>query len=480
MAKLTVKRNVLVPVAAPVTLYLTGCLIAVLLAVFSDDVWQPILFMTGGMAALLAWRLMRWSDPWARYFSFGAVLLLACALNRAFYIADYLLSGTRFHEWPFYASSPQFAVFKAEFMTVVGTLLTVLFWKLSGGAKVSPWIVKENSGSSFRVMVVAYSFSLISMILAELQPQFAASLGQLLPTLLGIGLISSYLIPLTRSRNAHARLLIVSILSIPFVVLASGTGMKENLILALLPMAISAWQRFRGLVFRGAMIIVALLVLGMITSYVNFYRDEVWIGHSNAQTDRVLEDFVQQVENDGVEVTLGKSIPQFIGRSNASVHHGWAVAIADDRGYEPNLIFSPMIYVFVPRMIWPEKPLIRQGWEFSGMVFGTHYTTWSDSSTAAGLYPSLYLGGGWFSVICGAMVLGVLLGKLSLLSYRAGGSVAAGLFLLSMLPFVLRLDETWTAGAFSGPIISCVYVLAVTMVSRILGSAFLNLRRRTT
>jgi hypothetical protein len=134
------------------------------------------------------------------------------------------------------------------------------------------------------------------------------------------------------------------------------------------------------------------------------------------------------------------------------------------------------LYVFVPRMAWPEKPAIRQGWEFSGLVFGPAYMAWNESSLSAGLYPALYLGAGWPGVLIGAFAIGALMAGLSALARRIGGPVLAGLFTLTLLPYALRLDEAWTVGAFSGPIINFVYIAAIFVAARLL-SGLLRTRR---
>lgn len=466
MANLTVRRSSAKQVIAPLALYITGCLIVGLVAATFGDSWLPTLFLLGAITSLLVWHSMHWSDQWARYLSFGALLLLVGALNRVLYIADYLFAGARFNEWPFYVESPQLAVFKGEVITVLGTLATVLFWKLSGGAKISPMMVMRDAGTTYRILLVSYLIALIAMLMSKLLPAAAAEFGQLLPSLLGLGLVSAYLIPATKLRNSLSRLLLVSLLSVPFIILASGSGMKENIILALLPSVISAWQCFRNPIVRALMIGIGLLALGLITAYVNFYRAELWQASSRPQKEAVLQDFMDELGRDGISKTASGSFPEFIERNNASVHRGWAVSIADERSHYPELVFAPMLYVFIPRAIWPEKPIIRQGWEYSGVVFGEEYIAWSGSSTAAGLYPSLYLGGGWIGVIFGAILIGFLLGKMSLVALKFGGPTAAGLYVFSMLPFILRLDETWTVGAISGPVVGCAYVLLIVTVAK--------------
>lgn len=451
-------------------LYAVGCAVAATVGWAAGDLWLPVLFATSGLVAVLGWRLVRWPDNWSRYFSFGALLLLMCVLNRVFYIADYFIAGARFDEWPFPVLSPQVALFKAEVITLIGTFITVLAWKLSGGMRISPALALQRENNSYVVLVVAYAISLIAMSISALRPVVAASLGQLLPTLLGLGLVCAFLVPVVRVRNGLRRLVLVSTMSAPFILLAAGTGMKENIILAILPTAIVVWRFFRHPIVRVAFVPVGIVTLGLITSYVNFYRATVWNSDTQESSEYVLQNFVDQARKSGIDNTTSAGVEGFIKRNNASIHRGFAVSIADEQRLYPSLVFSPLIYVFVPRILWPEKPLIRQGWEYSGVVFGQQYISLSDSSMAAGLYPSLYLGGGWSAFILGAILIGALLAIMTRIALRFGGTMAASLYIFSMLPSIIRLDETWTVGAVTGPVISCAYVLAIMGLTKMVSA----------
>jgi hypothetical protein len=79
----------------------------------------------------------------------------------------------------------------------------------------------------------------------------------------------------------------------------------------------------------------------------------------------------------------------------------------------------------------------------------------------------LYLGYGWLAVILGALGVGWMMAFLTRLAFRLGGPLLVGLFTVAMVPYALRLDEAWTVGAFSGPLISLVYIYLVFLVARI-------------
>lgn len=430
------------------------------------DAWIPVLFAVGALVSLAVWRQVRWVDVPSRYVSLGAVILLMCAVNRAFYVADYVLEGSRLDDWPFFSSSPDGALFKGEVVTVVGTLLTVGTWLRFGGLRLAAaggWIaLRAQPGLLFVLYVLAAG----GMGISAQRPEFAASLGQLLPTLGAVGLVSVAILPSSWFGGRGLRVAACFLLSAPYLWSASSSGMKEEIILALMPLALVAWTQYRTKPARVALAGMGVLMLALVASYVGFYRDEVWRGRQATTTGGVASQFIREAEESGTAETLHEGLTSFIRRSNASHHRGWAVSIADEQAYQPALVFAPLLYTFIPRMIWPGKPAVRQGWDFSGLVFGESFVEWSESSTAAGFYASLYLGGGWPALGFGAALAGLLLAVTLTQAVRIGGNLAGALYAFTMIPFAVRLDETWTVGVLSGPVISLAYVLTIVAVAR--------------
>lgn len=478
MARIAIKKSTLRQFGGPTTAYLVAC--ALILLVFHwGDTWLPLLLVAGAGTVLLAWRGFGWPDNWTRYLSFGAVLLLVCALDHVFYFADFFVSGPQFDAWPFWSSAPQAAVFKGEVITIIGTLLTVYGWYRCGGMRISPALVLVPARRATWILWFVYGVSLAALVVAHEIPVVHRHTGQLLASLLGLGLVCAFVLPLRGCRTDRSRLISTFAMSVPFIALAAGTGMKANIILAFVPSAVMAWRYFRHPVARVGMVSCALAGLALITAYVNMYRTEVWIPQSRGgiASQTVPADFVKEVRATGIINTVGDGLTAFSKRVDASYFHGWAVSVADEQSFQPAMMFEPLAYVLVPRILWPGKPRILTGIEYSGLLFGAQYTAWSDSSTAAGLYPALYLGLGWPALIVGALLAGALLAFTTRLALRFGGSLAAGLYIFSMLPSILRINEAWPAGAFAGPIINLVYVLVIVTLAKIV--VRLAVRRRS-
>jgi hypothetical protein len=429
--------------------------------------WLPLL-CGSGIAAVIVWRIP-WQDPWTRYLGFGALVLLACTLNRVLYVLDFLSGGGSYPQWPFYAADETGSIIKAEIATIVGTLLTVAAWWRCGGARYSPGLLLDIPRDwLIRLLAVVYVTSLLAIAGMSWVPELYAWSGQLLPTTLVLGATTAFFLPLLMARHRAIRVAITILIGLPFLYVALGTGMKENVLLALMPTAYLLWNYSHRAAPRIALLLLALLAVGVVTSYISYFREEVWYADRAIDQTLVIDEYLASVSDQGLATTVTEGVDKFLARNNAVPPRGWAVAIADAEGYRPGLVFSPLLHVFIPRMIWPGKPEIRQGWEFSGLVFGDHYMSWSDSSLSAGLYPALYLGGGWIAVVLGAVVIGFVMALATRLAYRIGGPALVGLFTLSMVPYALRLDEAWTVGAFSAPIINLAYIVAVFFAARLL------------
>lgn len=451
-----------------VLVFIAGLIVTILWRITPADGWWLPLLCGSALMGFLVWKRITWVDGWSKYLSFGAVVLLACSVNRLLYITGFALDESGF-EFPFYAQNPQSAMIKAEVATVLGTMLTVLAWWACGGARYSPGLLLSGPRSPLvRLLGVTYVSSLLAMGMLTLAPEVQALSGQLLPTMLVLGASTGFFLPLVLARSRLPQLLLVILMGAPFLYVALGTGMKENIILAFAPTAYLLWNYSPSRAARLWMALVAMIVVALVTSYIGFFRGEVWHADREVDQGQVLDEYVQAVADRGLPETVSGGMEEFLTRNNAVPYRGWAVVIADTEGYEPGLVFSPMLYVLVPRLLWAEKPDIRQGWEYSGVVFGEQYIAWSDSSLSAGLYPALYLGGGWTAVVLGALGIGLLMALCTRLAFGIGGAPFVGLFILSMLPYALRLDEAWTVGAFSAPLINLVYIAIILFCARLI------------
>ena len=108
----------------------------------------------------------------------------------------------------------------------------------------------------------------------------------------------------------------------------------------------------------------------------------------------------------------------------------------------------------VPRAVWPDKPVLTTGYEFSQDYYGTS----SDMYTSAGITPlgDLYRHGGPLTVLVGMLLLGMGARLFDSL-FRPEVDPRAICFLLAFLPMLLRADiYNMIVGIPSGVVLAAV------------------------
>ena len=73
------------------------------------------------------------------------------------------------------------------------------------------------------------------------------------------------------------------------------------------------------------------------------------------------------------------------------------------------------LYAFIPRLIWPGKPVITSmATKFNELLTGN-----PESASSPGIYGDLYWEGGWPAVIIGSFILAIMLSFVGSFSMRA-------------------------------------------------------------
>jgi hypothetical protein len=425
-----------------------------------DDVSLAAQSVAGLVALLALWRRLDWHGE--GYVSFGGILLLAAVANRVLYAVDIVLNGNRLFAWPFPSENEWGAVAKGEWMTVVGTIIVVYFWRRAGGLVAATRSTASSPGGRGNVGYWVLYVCAVAIELLRQRGILSDAIAQLAAITYASGL--GAIVILNDRRGPRAVIAIrTALMTLPLAFLALGSGMKEAVIVSFLPLMIVYWRRLDHIVTRVALMVGMALAAALITSFVSSYRDRVWVGDEQVSSWTVLSDMFSDGPYGGTQLAE-HGVGDFVMRSNATYHRGWAVDMADQDGYLPGPIFGELAVIFIPRFLWPEKPDIEPGQEHSARLYGDEYRLSSTSSTAAGLFPALYLGGGWIAFIVASIVLGWALGRLHTGLVRFGNPFSLSAFSWILLLYALRLDETWPIYALSGPLISFVYVIIVGSV----------------
>lgn len=115
---------------------------------------------------------------------------------------------------------------------------------------------------------------------------------------------------------------------------------------------------------------------------------------------------------------------------------------------------SAPVVGLIPRALWPDKPVLTTGYEFSQAYYGTSASTY----TSAGITPlgDLYRHGGPVTVLVGMLLLGMGARLFDSL-FRPERDPRAICFLLAFLPMLLRADiYSMIVGIPSGAVLAVV------------------------
>jgi hypothetical protein len=440
-----------------------ACISAMVIGVEQDGGWQLPMYSIAGGGAYWLWKNIGSQDYLSRYLNFGSALLISCFLNRIIYVADFLIGGEKFTNWPVESANPAWDTFIAEFVSLAGLAFTITAWMIAGGSSQKIDIAEINLPKSRKLLFALYMFSVASLVIVFSYPQVASLTGNVGNTVNLLGMAACFLFVNGGRFNSKIKPLVVGFLSLPYLLIAVDSSGKEPILIALFPSALTAWVCYRRYWSRIGLISVSILALGMITNLSNYMRLQNWYEKRGASTTVLVQEVIDNALNLGFVTSSGLGFASFLERANAASYRGYPIALVKNEGYRPDLIYNPLRFVFIPRVFWPEKPLVDPGKEYTSLVFGVDV----NSSTSAGFFTAFYLAAGWLGVLSGAVILGLLIGGFLRLARRLGGSVLVALSIVALFPTAIRIDEGWAATTIAGVAITCVYIIAIYQLARL-------------
>ena len=208
--------------------------------------------------------------------------------------------------------------------------------------------------------------------------------------------------------------------------------------------------RLRVLVMSAVGIV--LLYTAILSPFVSYAR--VVVGAFGTNDPRVVAQSLQEFEDVGRE-QLSVMLPGVqswwtrLAYSNAQ-----AFAMEEhDRGALGGT-FGLAIYAFVPRMLYPEKPMMNSGEEFTALVTG------EDSyATGSGIFGEAYWNGGWWAVIAAGVYVGLVFAAFAAFSIRiiAAGQYIYAPVVMAGIVMGFRPDD-WFVPTYIGSLVE-VFVL---------------------
>ena len=226
------------------------------------------------------------------------------------------------------------------------------------------------------------------------------------------------------------------------MVLGAVAGGKESFVIAMLAVLIP-YGAVRGRVSARGILVGAGLFLLIVLPFNAAYRSVVRSGHQYlspaeavASAPEILSDIVA---TDTPADVLTGSANAFLLRvrmiDNVAIIAQLTPSVI---GYRSPIefAFAPVVGL-IPRTIWPDKPILDTGYEFSQEYYGLP----RDMYTSSAVTPlgDLYRHGGWYVLIAGTLLFGLGC-RLFDAMFRAEDDLRAIFFLLAFLPEIVKSE----------------------------------------
>jgi len=189
-----------------------------------------------------------------------------------------------------------------------------------------------------------------------------------------------------------------------------GSGSKAYLMFSFLPVL---WLFLRDQKLRK---FIPFLSVAMFALYVGVIAPVVMASRmlhgteAESQTDRIVEVYARGDYE--AEAGADKQLPKYLERAFDATAAACIYGEVTKTGFMWGDGMDYLVYAFIPRVIWPEKPTITRGaWftVFLGQARTEEKATTSLGQTASG---ELYWNFGWGGVFLGMALLGAICGRL--------------------------------------------------------------------
>jgi hypothetical protein len=446
--------------------YAFGAAMSLLLQLeVSGYTWLVVLHLAGAAVFYFLWKQQRSRD--VKFQSFGNILLLSCALFRLFDAMDTAVNGARLEQWNafIYATSanPEWAIFCGETLTVVGLICVSAAWESAIQDKGINLSLSARAPTLRPILVAVYLSGLAFEVAKRIIGVDFSGLDQLI-SVFRLGGVAAIFGFVSTIRSVKMRVGFAVVAGMPFAYLAASGLLKEYIIIPFLPAAYFAWTGWTSKLGRASLLSCAFAAFCLLQVYVILTRDLVWIQGQKLSTNQLIETFLAKTDT----ATLLKGVDRTAARINLTNTHAWTMTIAENVGLLPDEIFGGLATIFVPRLIWPEKPDYNPGLQQTYRVFGYHKDL--VSSTAAGFVTELYLGGGLVAAVIGSVGFGFGIGLLQRFVSRISTPLAVQVHNFSLFILALRLDEDHPVYAFSKPLFFVVFLVFCASLWNMVGS----------
>lgn len=444
-----------------------GCLTPLYFLVDPEFVnsWFPLVLGGVCLSILLSLRQIGLSQVMV---SPIAWFLLACAVyygvGPLLYVYGNDASLERAHTY-YYVDS--LALWRTNLLNIVSIALILLFF--SAGMSLPLLRPFKRVGQNATLRRAAHCFAVIGIIFTLLTHGLRSRLGQefLMPgifyALEKCSLASLFLYSLLYFRGFRET-------KVSFVFMVGFVGyfavtslMKQNILEFVMVMFLGfflARPSIKALVMAAGAILIIFPALTMLTTY---GRILLWTEGSTqvgmlelirawSDTDAIAAIEAANEGSNDVWLRMSYSAPQAFAMDAYD---------AGKRGHS----FESALWAFVPRLIYPDKPVINQGEVFTTLVKGSAI----GGGTGAGFFGEAYWNLGWYGVLFMSMFVGMLMAILTQFNRNMVSTGNYQFFPVAFMALSLgyRVDDWLVATTFNSiPLMVSLYLIAKLIILR--------------
>lgn len=355
-------------------------------------------------------------------------------------------------------------LFQAELIFLLATVVFTLAWRLLEGRK--PLAVWQAPAP--KAMWWAYGLALVAYLVLSATPigsAFGATLE--LMRLFSIGALAVLLGGGGEYALGRKKSWLPILALAPLYVLALRSGMKGEIALVSLPILLPAFRRmnFNRLLLLGGF---AAIVVLFVFPFSQAWREANWNYNERAGISEVASQVFSRWEQNGLLETAAEGTAKWLSRGSTAEQGGLVMMIAERDGLLGPVLLEGLATIFVPRFLWPEKPLYLPGAWFTWYLGQASSPETATTATAMMLPTELYWMFGIFGVLFGMALLAVLyFYTWRYLMRRAIREMVPLVALFGLLATAGGLESIHTIYAISSPIILVVYVVAFERLQRL-------------
>lgn len=219
---------------------------------------------------------------------------------------------------------------------------------------------------------------------------------------------------------------------------------------------------------RNAASVLAFIMISysLLAPFSGFAREELLLtkGERQGSPAERIEIILQYIEDSTLRRAVDDEYQPWLARLSYLNAQGFAVS-AYDSG-RPSNALDNFIYIFVPRFIMPDKPIISDiGADFNEAVNGSRLSSTSPTILVEGYY--LY---GWLGVFTLMPVYGAIIGLYSRFSFAKlrDGKIALFPAIMMMMMSGMQNDNNLLTSTFGGGVIIIAFTIICAAIQLLL------------